>query len=780
MSDTISHYQIIRKLGAGGMGEVYLAQDPRLDRTVAIKILPDDLARDEERLRRFFQEAKAASALNHPNVCIIYEVDRTESGQPFIAMEYIEGQSLDERINGQPLPQSEIVDIAIQVADALDEAHAKGIVHRDIKPANLMLTPRGQVKVLDFGLAKIDAPKSQMSASDIATMKQTSPGVVMGTVQYMSPEQAIGKPTDHRTDIFSLGIAIYEMTTGRLPFSGSSTSEIIDRINHSQPDAIARFNYDAPTELERIIRKCLEKDRERRYQSARELLIDLKNLKRDSESDAISLTASSTPRLSVDRRTLLISSAIAVIVLVVIVVVFLLIGGKTEAAMNSLAVLPLANASADPNVEYLSDGVTESIINNLSQLDGLRVIARPTAFRYKGREGDPQSVGRELKVDAVMTGRLMQQGERLIVQVDLVRVSDGAQVWGERYNRPVKDLLAVQEEIAREISSKLRLKLTSDEQKRLTRRGTENTEAYQLWLKGRYQFLKWTPEGRKKSIEYFNEAIEKDPAFAPAFAWLSGAYDQQGVRGEIRRDEAKTKARAYAMKALEMDDSLAEAHAALGITKWREWDWSGAEKDFRRAIYLNPNWPDGHDIYASFLISTGRVEEALREARRAGDLDPLSLGINNSIGLTLYLMRRYDQAAEQFKKTLNLFPDDEGARNNLALVYAAMGKLDEAMTEARKTQNDSSPILGYLLALSGKRGEAEKVIEKLKDAPGQRVQLALIHAALGERDRAFESLEKAFNEKSEQLGVIKVDPRLDALRDDPRFQALIGRINLPR
>ncbi|HEY7543737.1 MAG TPA: protein kinase [Blastocatellia bacterium] len=777
MSDTISHYQILRKLGAGGMGEVYLARDPRLDRTVAIKVLPEELARDEERLRRFIQEAKAASALNHPNVCIIYEVDRIESGQPFIAMEYVEGQSLDERINSQPLPQSEIIDIAIQVADALDEAHAKGIIHRDIKPANLMLTPRGQVKVLDFGLAKINAPKSQMSSSDIATMKQTSPGVVMGTVQYMSPEQAIGKPTDHRTDIFSLGIVIYEMTTGRLPFIGSSTSEIIDRINHSQPDAIARFNYDAPTELERIIRKCLEKDRERRYQSARELLIDLKNLKRDSESGAVSLPASSARR-PVDRRTLLISSALAAIVLVIIGLVFLLTGGKTEAAMNSLAVLPLANASSDASVEYLSDGVTESIINNLSQLPGLRVIARPTAFRYKGREGDPQSVGRELKVDAVMTGRLTQQGERLIVQVDLIRVSDGAQVWGERYNRPVKDLLAVQEEIAREISSKLRLKLTNDEQKRLARRGTENTEAYQLWLKGRYQFLKWTLEGRKKSIEYFNEALEQDPTFAPAYAWLSGAYDQQGVRGELARDEARAKAKAYAMKALEMDEQLAEAHAALGITKWREWDWAGAEKDFRRAVDLNPNWPDGHDIYASFLISTGRLEEALSEARRAVEIDPLSLGTNTSMGLALYLMRRYDEAADQLKKTLDLFPDDADARNHLALAYAAMGRFDEATNLARKTQ--SEPILGYIYALSGKRAEAEKVIEKIREAPGLRVHLASIHAALGERDRAFEALEKALNEKMEQVGMIKVDPRLDALRDDPRFQTLLDRINLPR
>ncbi|MEW6210728.1 MAG: protein kinase [Acidobacteriota bacterium] len=774
MSDTISHYQIIRKLGAGGMGEVYLARDPRLDRTVAIKILPDDLARDEERLRRFLQEAKAASSLNHPNVCIIYEVDRTEAGQPFIAMEYVEGQPLDERIGGQPLPQSEIIDIAIQVADALDEAHAKGIVHRDIKPANLMLTPRGQVKVLDFGLAKINAPKSQMSASDIATMKQTGPGVVMGTVQYMSPEQAIGKPTDHRSDIFSLGIVIYEMTTGRLPFSGSSTSEIIDRINHSQPDAIARFNYDAPSELERIIRKCLEKDRERRYQSARELLIDLKNLKRDSESGAIAVTGSSAKRPADNRRALIVSSALAAIALVVIGLFFLLTDRKPQSAMNSLAVLPLA--SADPNVEYLSDGVTESIINNLSQLPSLRVIARPTAFRYKGRDGDPQSVGRELKVDAVMTGRLMQQSDRLIVQVDLVRVSDGAQVWGERYNRPVKDLIAVQEEIAREISSKLQLKLTSDEQKRLARRGTENSEAYQLWLKGRYQFLKWTAEGRRKSIEYFNQAIEKDPTFAPAFAWLSGAYDQQGVRGELARDEAKTKARAYAMKALEMDEQLAEAHAALGITKWREWDWSGAERDFRRAIDLNPNWPDGRDIYASFLISTARVEEALREARRAGELDPLSLGINNTIGLALYLMRRWDQAAEQFKKTLDLFPDDADARNSLALALAAMGKLDEAIAEARKTQNESSPVLGYLLALSGKRAEAEKVIEK---SSGSRVQRAAIHAALGEADRAFGLIEKALDERSEQLGVIKIDPRFDPLRADARFQSVIDRLNLP-
>lgn len=786
MPDRISHYQITGKIGAGGMGEVYLAQDTRLDRMVALKVLPGDTSSNEDRMRRFAQEAKAASSLSHPNVCVIYEVGETEGGQPFIAMEYIEGQTLDSKINGRPLSAREVIDIALQVADALDEAHSKGIVHRDIKPSNLMITPRGQVKVLDFGLAKINPLNRLDSKSDIATIKQTSPGVVMGTVQYMSPEQAIGRATDQRTDIFSLGVVLYEMATGRLPFTGETPSEIIDRINHSQPDAIARLNYEIPVELERIIRKCLEKECDRRYQGARELLIDLKNLKRDSESGAIE--AGTPPRKSVDRKWLTISIVMAALaVLAIISFAIFRNTGDAQESMESLVVLPLVNASRDPDSEYLSDGISESIINNLSQLPRLKVLARSTAFRYKGKDGDPQSVGRELGVDAVMTGRLAQHGDQLVVQVDLVRSSDGAQVWGERYNRRMSDIIAVQEEIAKEISARLRLKLSGEEQKLLARRYTESTEAYQLWLKGRYHFLRWTPEGRKKALEYFNEALQKDPAYAPAYAWLSGTYDHFGLSGEMPQSEARSKAKAYAVKALELDDSLAEAHSALGITKWREWDTGGAEKDFRRALELNPKWGDGRDILATFLISVGRLEEALAEADRAQQIDPLSLNINSTRGSALYLLRRYSEAEDQFRKTIELYPENPRVRLNRAWALAQMARYEEAMREAESAislsgaSRDREPILGYIWAKTGKADQTKKIIERLREIDNQEsaYALAYLYSALDEKEMAFKYLEKACNQNPGQMSRMKSDPRFDNFRSDARYAKLISQTGTP-
>jgi eukaryotic-like serine/threonine-protein kinase len=455
----IGSYKVLSLLGVGGMGEVYLAQDQRLDRTIALKILPTELASDPGRMRRFVQEAKAASALKHSNVATIYEIGEFE-GMRFIAMEYVEGQTLAARIEGRPLETAEILDIGVQVADALDEAHTKGITHRDIKPANNMLTQRGQVKVLDFGLAKIARPEGPVVRSDVSTVVSTETGVVLGTLQYMSPEQVLGKEVDHRTDIFSLGIVLYEMATGRLPFAGTSSSETTDRILHRQPEALARFNYNLPTELERITRKCLEKDRERRYQSSRELLVDLRNLKRESDSRVVLAGRGSrlekVQRLKSASRRLVLLAGLALMSLGL----YLLVrrGMPTDKAIDSIAVLPFTNVNADANMEYLSDGITESLINSLSQLSKIQVKSRNSVFPYKGRETDAQAVGHELGVQAVLTGRISQHGDALLIGVELVNVRDNNQIWGEHYNRKLAEIVTVQEEISKEISEKLRLR----------------------------------------------------------------------------------------------------------------------------------------------------------------------------------------------------------------------------------------------------------------------------------------------------------------------------------
>ncbi len=789
MQQQLSHYTIVKKLGAGGMGEVFLAEDTKLNRTVAVKILTKEFAANEERVMRFIREAKAASQLNHPNVCTIYDLGETEDGTKFIVMEYVEGLSLDAKINGQPLKYAEVLDIAIQTADALDEAHAKGIVHRDIKPANLMITPRGQVKVLDFGLAKLALDKFQNANSDLATLKQTTPGLMMGTVLYMSPEQALGKEVDARSDIFSLGVVIYEMLTGRLPFAGETISETIVNIASSQPKAISEFNSQVPADFEHIIRKCLEKEKDRRYQSISDLLIDLKNLKRDSDAGVIVNRFAASKKRD---KTLVYKIATATVIIASLVGVIYWLSGKGATPppprRNSLLVLPLANAKADPSSDYLSDGLTENIINNLSQIPKLKVIARTTAFRYKGKEADAQTVGKELKVDVVMTGKVTQNADSLVVQTELVNVEDGTQIWGQRYNRRAKDLISVQEEIARDISEKMNVKLTGDEQKQLAKRSTENSESYELLLKGRHLFMSWTVEGQKRALEYFNQAIDKDPAYAPAYAWVSGTYDQLGRRGAIEKAVAEQKAKDYAKKALELDASLAEAHAALGITRWRDWDWQGAETELSRAIELNPNWSDGLDIYATFLNITGQFDKALGLAKRAQDLDPLSLNINQTVGQTLLVMGRLDEAEEQYRKTLDLYPNDVETRTNLAWTYIQNDKFSEALAEINKVSalagnsRESLLVSGYIYAVTKKTDEAKNVINQLKDFYHQGQSspyvIATLYAAMNDQEQAFDWLEKALAERDDRLTKLKTDARFKRLQSDARYASLLLRLGL--
>ena len=781
----IGSYQVLSLLGAGGMGEVYRARDTKLDRIDALKVLPADVATDQGRMRRFIREARAASALKHPNVATIYEIG-TSDGVNFIAMEYVEGETLAARINGRPLDPAEIVDIGIQIADALDEAHAAGITHRDIKPGNIMLTPRRQVKMLDFGLAKVTRPEGQAMGSDVSTMSKTEAGVVLGTMPYMSPEQVLGREVDARSDIFSLGVVLYEMATGRLPFSGPGANEMMNGILRAQPEAIARFNYNVPPELERVVRKCLEKDRERRYQSARELLVDLRNLKRESDSRVVSAEKMTQPQ-SVLRRLVLVAVALTILALGA-VALYLRIG--SSAPIDSLAVLPFVNVSGDPNSEYLSDGIAESLINSLSQVPHLKVISLSSVLRYKGREIDPQSVGRDLGVRAVLVGRLVQRGDGLSISAELVDSRDKSHIWGEQYNRKFADVLKVQEELSREISEKLRLRLNGEEKQRLNKRFTVSSEAYQDYVHGRYYWNRRTIEGFKKAIDYFERAIEKDPTYALAYSGLADCYSTRGLREfDLPPREAFPRAKAAATKALEIDDTLAEAHTSFAFATWYyDWDWRVAETEFKRALQLNGNYPVAHQWYGSYLSSMGRHQEAIAEKKRAVELDPLSLVMNRSAGWTFYFARRYDEAIEQYRKTLELDPNFAVAHLWLGEAYKQKGMHQEAILELQRASvlsgQDHAKLaaLGHAYAFSGRRAEATMILEKLEEMSKRSYvppyDFAVIFAGLGEKDKALEWLQKAHEDRSAYLVYLNVEPIWDSLRSDPRFIDLLRRMRL--
>jgi serine/threonine protein kinase len=617
LGQTISHYRILRKLGSGGMGVVYEAEDTKLGRHVALKFLPEELAQDAQASERFQREARAASALNHPNICTLYEIDQA-NGQHFIAMERLEGQTLQQRIAGRPLDTESWFELAMQIASALEAAHSKGMVHRDIKPANIFVTSAGQTKVLDFGLAKLAPAGAEASNEPTMTAERhlTTPGQALGTVAYMSPEQVAGEELDARTDLFSFGAVLYEMATGRQAFSGSTTGVIFHSILEKNPAAVSRVNPELPAKLEEIIGKALEKDRDVRYQHASDVRANLKRLKRDTSSGTTAVKAA-VPTAWWRRK----STAIAVVLVLLAVGI---VGARYAEmsrgqAIGSVAVLPFTGSGSDPSSEFLQEGISEGITDALSQMPNLKVMASSSVFRYKakGKENDPLQAGKDLKVDAVLTGHTVRSGDTLAVRAELVNVADGSQIWGESYNEKMADISGLQQEIVSDISSKLRLKLSGEEKQRLARRPTENAEAYKFYLQGRQELNKFTDQGWKNAAQYFQQAVDKDPNYAAAYAGLAEAYVLLGYDVDLPTKEAYEKARVAAERSISLDDTLAEGHAAFGRYHWATWNFAAAEREHRRAIELNPNLAIAHSYYSASLASVGRFAEADEQAARA-------------------------------------------------------------------------------------------------------------------------------------------------------------------
>ncbi len=787
----LGSYEILTPIGAGGMGEVYKARDLRLDRDVAIKVLPEQFAKDAEALLRFEREAKAVAALSHSNILAIHDVGDAQ-GVRFAVMELLEGQTIRERLRQSAIPWRKAAEIGLAVAEALAVAHAKGIVHRDIKPENLFLTSDGRVKVLDFGLARIGRPASPSNTTptdelaDAETqLVNTTPGIVVGTMGYMSPEQLRGEVVDGRSDIFSLGCVLYEMVAGQKAFSRKTAAESISAILNEDPAELAGSGKHVPPDFDRIIAHCVEKKPADRFQSARDLAFALRTI---SSTSGVFQPVVEQPKPRMNRRVWIAGAAATVVV--VLTAILLWVWSHHSGAIRSIAVLPFVNVGADPNTEYLSDGISESIMNSLSQLPNISVMSRSSVFRYKRPDVDAQAAGRDLNVQAVLAGRVAKRGDQLLVSAELVDTRTNHQIWGDQYNRKLTDVMAIQEEISREISDKLRVRLTGEDKKRLVKRHTENAEAYGLYLKGRYQWNKQTLDGMETGISFFKQAIEKDPRYGLAYAGLADAYALLADYNVLAAKEVMPSAKTAAMKALEIDDTISEAHASLGWAKLTlDWDWTGAEKEFKRSIELNPNYATAHQWYADYLTVTGRPDEAQAGMKRAQQLEPASLPISVALASTFYYTHQNEQAIDQCRRAIVMDPQFVAAHVFLGRAYEQKGSYAEAIAELKQalqlSEGGSNELaaLGHAYAQSGDRAEAQKILQELNTRSTQTyvqpIWFAVINAALGNKEEAFPWLRKAVGDRSVWLIYLKVDPIFDSLRTDARFADVARQVGLP-
>ncbi len=828
----LGRYEIRSLIGAGGMGEVYLAHDTSLNRRVALKVLPAEVAYNQDRMRRFKQEATSAASLNHPNIAHIYEIGQSDDLN-FIAMEYVDGTTLRDKIHKEHEDLSKLLRMLQHVAEGLAKAHDAGIVHRDLKPDNIMITSDGHAKVLDFGLAKLVEPptttNSVPSGEEPTILQQHStPGLILGTLGYMSPEQAQGKTKsiDNRSDIFSFGCILFETITGQRPFTGNDHIEILNKLIREPAPPLATLNPSAPPDLQRIVRRCLAKDPDERYQNIKDIAIELKEARRDMQT--IENTASPFSSASSEARTLYKAEPtrvqsqpatgespppstqasfivngfkrhkMATIVVGLLVLIAATAFGirsylhatSTEVAVESIAVIPFVNQNKDPNDEWISDGLTESIINNLTQVPNLKVIARSSVFRYKGQEMDPVVVGKKLGVRAVLTGRLTQRGDNMLISVELIDIRDNKQLWGEQYERRLTDMLSVQREMAREITNNLRPTLSGVEQSRMNKPMTASSEAYELYLKGRFYWNKRTPSDLQKAISLFEEAVDKDPNYAMAYSGIADSYALLTAYTIEPPRQLMPKAKEAALKALALDDNLAAAHASLGqVTAYYDYDFPTAEREYRRAIELNPNYATAHQWLAEHLAATKRNDEALVEIRRALELDPFSVIMNRIYADILVDGRKYDEAIRQYQKAIDLDPNFPTAHYFLGRAYEAKGMYDDAVKSYTRASELGTVLKDVLVKTndvykkSGWKAYLQFNLDQLVvNAPQRRFPpftIATFYAKLGRDDDALMWLEKGYEERDFRMTLISVAFEFDRLRSDPRFRELVRRMGLP-